>query len=190
LTSGPAACFNIKHAPNLRFDAAKTNSPVPNYPLLTSRSTPLPVLERYCERAGEPGAAPIVGSRAEVNMRHDVWLESLRRAAGDPDALGRVLAEDLPTDALQHIGDAVLGVPERAGTDLTQVVDRLVDRLRQRQWDGDDELADTSTTSWAGTRRRFGRCRSHSLRWARPSVSKRAPRTTSTCTRARSGSTP
>jgi hypothetical protein len=46
LTSGPAACFNIKHAPNLRFDAAKTNSPVPNYPLLTSRSTPLPARER------------------------------------------------------------------------------------------------------------------------------------------------
>jgi hypothetical protein len=50
LTSGPAACFNIKHAPNLRFDAAKTNSPVPNYPLLTSRSTPLPSeRERFCE---------------------------------------------------------------------------------------------------------------------------------------------
>jgi hypothetical protein len=50
LTSGPAACFNIKHAPNLRFDAAKTNSPVPNYPLLTSRSTPLPGPEQFCER--------------------------------------------------------------------------------------------------------------------------------------------
>ena len=29
-------------------------------------------------------------------MSHDAWLESLRRAAGDPDVLGRVLAEDLP----------------------------------------------------------------------------------------------
>jgi hypothetical protein len=72
---------------------------------------------------------------------HDVWLESLRRAAGDPDALGRVLAEDLPPDALQHIGDALLGVIEFAGTDLIDAVDRLVDRLHERRWDGDTELA-------------------------------------------------
>jgi hypothetical protein len=74
---------------------------------------------------------------------HDAWLESIRRAAGDPEALGRVLAGDLPADALQHIGDAVLGVLELPDVDLTDVVDRLVDRLRERQWDGDDELADT-----------------------------------------------
>jgi hypothetical protein len=76
-------------------------------------------------------------------MGHDVWLDSLRRAAGDPDALGRVLAEELPTDALQHIGDAVLSVLELPGTDLSDAVDRLVDRLRERHWDGDDELVDT-----------------------------------------------
>lgn len=76
-------------------------------------------------------------------MGHDVWLESLRRAAGDPDALRRVLGEGLPTDALQHIGDAVLGVLELAGTDLTDTLDRLIDGLRERHWDGDDELADT-----------------------------------------------
>jgi hypothetical protein len=75
-------------------------------------------------------------------MGHDVWLESLRRAAGDPDALGRALAEDLPTDALQHVGDALLTVLELPGTHLTGAVDRLVDRLRVRQWNGDDELAD------------------------------------------------
>jgi hypothetical protein len=75
-------------------------------------------------------------------MGHDAWLESLRRAAGDPDALGRVLAEDLPTDALQHIGDTLLGVGELAGTTVTSAVDRLVDQLRARQWDGDEELAD------------------------------------------------
>jgi hypothetical protein len=81
-----------------------------------------------------------------VNVGHDVWLESLRRAAGDPDALHRLLGEDLPNDALQHIGDAVLGALEVASTDPTDptdTVDRLVDRLRERQWDGDDELADT-----------------------------------------------
>ncbi len=75
-------------------------------------------------------------------MGHDVWLESLRRAAGNPDALDRVLAEDLPTDALQQIGDAVLAVSEFAGTDLSGVVDRLVEQLRARRWDGDAELVD------------------------------------------------
>jgi hypothetical protein len=73
-------------------------------------------------------------------MSHDAWLESLRRAAGDPDALYRLLAEDLPADALQHIGDAILTVLELP-SDLADVVDRLVERLRERQWDGDDELA-------------------------------------------------
>ena len=53
-----------------------------------------------------------------------------------------MLAEDLPSDALQHIGNAPLGVPELAGTDLRDAVDRLVDQLRDRQWDGDAELAD------------------------------------------------
>ena len=76
-------------------------------------------------------------------MGHDVWLDSLRRATGDPEALGPLLADTLPTDALQHIGAAVLTELERSGTDLTDAVDRLVDRLRERQWDGDDELADT-----------------------------------------------
>ena len=76
-------------------------------------------------------------------MSHDVWLDSLRRAARDPDALGRLLAEGLPTDALQQIGDAVLATFELAGADLTDVVERLVGLLRERRWDGDDELAET-----------------------------------------------
>lgn len=75
-------------------------------------------------------------------MGHDAWLESLRRASGDPDALGRLLAGDLPTDALQHVGDSLLGVNELADTDLVSVVDRLAGELRTRRWDGDDELAD------------------------------------------------
>jgi Uncharacterised protein family (UPF0158) len=73
---------------------------------------------------------------------HDVWLESLRRAAGNPDGLNRVLCEDLPFDALQQIGDTLFGVLELAGTDLSGVVDRLVEQLRERRWDGDEELAD------------------------------------------------
>jgi hypothetical protein len=75
-------------------------------------------------------------------MGHDVWLESLRRAAGDRDALGRLLAEDLPSDALQHVGDTLLGVLELADTNVAAVVDRLVDQLRERRWDGDEELGD------------------------------------------------
>ena len=75
-------------------------------------------------------------------MGHDAWLESLRRASGDPDALGRLLAGDLPTDALQHVGDSLLGVNDLADTDLVSVVDRLAGELRTRRWDGDDELAD------------------------------------------------
>jgi hypothetical protein len=123
-------------------------------------------------------------------MGHDAWLDSLRGAADDPDALGRVLAEDLPTDALQHIGDAVLTVLELPGTNLTDAVDRLADRLRERQWDGDDELAETLEHVIGRARRRCRRWRSNSPMWARRSVSKPAPRTTSTFTRARSGSTP
>jgi hypothetical protein len=78
----------------------------------------------------------------EVSMGHDAWLESLRRAAGDRDALGCLLADDRPTDALQHIGDTLLGFGELADANLTRLVDRLVDALRDRQWDGDAELAD------------------------------------------------
>jgi hypothetical protein len=84
----------------------------------------------------------LVASRGEVSMDHDVWLESLRRAAGDPDALGRVLAKELPANALQQIGDAVLRALELPDTVLSDVVDRLVDRLRERRWDGDEELVD------------------------------------------------
>jgi hypothetical protein len=76
-------------------------------------------------------------------MSHDAWLDSLRGAAGDPEALRHLLADDLPTDALQHIGEAVLTMLELPGDLLTDVVARLVNRLRERQWDGDDELADT-----------------------------------------------
>ncbi len=76
-------------------------------------------------------------------MGHDVWLESLRRAAsGNPGTLDRVLCEGVPFDALQQIGDTLLGVLELAGSDLSGVVDRLVEQLRERRWDGDGELAD------------------------------------------------
>jgi hypothetical protein len=74
-------------------------------------------------------------------MGHDGWLESLRRAARDPGALGRVLADGLPSDALQQIGDALLSVDDLAATNLAGVAGRLIEALHTRGWDGDQELA-------------------------------------------------
>jgi hypothetical protein len=73
-------------------------------------------------------------------MGYDGWLESLRRATGNPAALHFLLIEELPSDALQHIGDAVLGVLERQDSGLSDVADRLLAQLLERGWDGDTEL--------------------------------------------------
>ena len=75
-------------------------------------------------------------------MGHDVWLDSLRRAAGDADSLGGLLADRVPADALQHVGDAILGLGLAAGPGLGVVVQGVVEQLRDRQWDGDAELVD------------------------------------------------
>jgi Uncharacterised protein family (UPF0158) len=75
-------------------------------------------------------------------MGHDPWLESLRRGAGDASELAELLAGGLPGDALQHIGDAMFAVPTPWGPDLTEIVGRLMGRLRDRGWDGDHELAE------------------------------------------------
>jgi hypothetical protein len=82
---------------------------------------------------------------------HDAWLDSLRRAAGSRDALVRLLGDGLPDDALQDIGDAILAVPEPVGPELVAVVERLIDRLHMRSWDGDDELADALECVVSGT---------------------------------------
>ena len=76
-------------------------------------------------------------------MGHDVFLDTLRAAGGNPDALSRLLANELPADALQHVGDGILTVVDLSGTDLTEPVDRLVGQFRDRYWDGDEELACT-----------------------------------------------
>ena len=73
-------------------------------------------------------------------MGHDGWLESVRRATGHADQLVDLLAE-LPGDALQQIGDAVLATiePDRTPA-LAGVVGLLIAGLDARQWDGDSEL--------------------------------------------------
>ena len=76
-------------------------------------------------------------------MGHDGFLDALRAAARNPAALSRLLAAELPNDALQHIGDAALTVDEVPDTDLTEPVDRLIDQLCERCWDGDQELVGT-----------------------------------------------
>ncbi len=73
-------------------------------------------------------------------MGHDPFLESLRRAAGKPDVLLPLLGQ-LPNDALQQIGDAVLATLDRQpNADLGAAVDRLIGALDEREWDGDTEL--------------------------------------------------
>jgi len=65
---------------------------------------------------------------------------ALRQARHDgPDSLTRLLAEEpWPTHCLQEIGDALLACPEN-----TQEAAALcADRLRERGWVGDGELAD------------------------------------------------
>ena len=123
-------------------------------------------------------------------MGHDAWLESLRRASGDPDALGRLLAGDLPTDALQHVGDSLLGVNELVDTDLVSVVDRLAGELRTRRWDGDDALQMPSTRSLVGRCRSCIRYQSNLTTSVKHSANKPAARTSSISRPGRCGSTP
>jgi hypothetical protein len=52
-----------------------------------------------------------------------------------------VLADGLPTDALQQIGDTLLSVDDLVDTDLAGVAGQLIDALYTRGWDGDQELA-------------------------------------------------
>ncbi len=61
----------------------------------------------------------------------------------DADALVEALAEqDWPDDALQLIGDAVLVVARGRHHDIEPAARRCVGELRDRGWEGDDELAD------------------------------------------------
>jgi hypothetical protein len=121
---------------------------------------------------------------------HDPFLESLRRAAGKPDVLGPLLGQ-LPSDALQQIGDAVLATLDRQpDADLGAAVDRLIDALDEREWDGDTELIAALNDA---THRQPSPLPVLCLELddlADALAKKKAPTTTSTCRVASSGSTP
>ncbi|MGD9796477.1 MAG: UPF0158 family protein [Acidimicrobiia bacterium] len=72
-------------------------------------------------------------------MGHDRWREQLRMTSSDTVALAALLAGGLPSDGLQHAGSAVLA---HAGEPTLEViVTNLVAELRDRDWNGDEELA-------------------------------------------------
>jgi hypothetical protein len=80
-------------------------------------------------------------------MGRDPWLDAFRRATGS-DLLMMVLRGELPDDGLQHAGRAILTIGlDRA---LEPIVTQLRERLVDRNWPGDVELADTIERHGAG----------------------------------------
>ena len=77
-------------------------------------------------------------------MTHDDWRNQLRVAVAQHDAaaIAELLDEHMPDDGLQHAGDAVLCALATDPNAAREVAARLVDALRLRFWDGDEELAD------------------------------------------------
>ena len=77
-------------------------------------------------------------------MAHDEWRRGLRVAAARHDAatIARLLDEQLPHEGLQHAGDALLCALAAAPQGHGDITDRLIEALRQRAWDGDEQLAD------------------------------------------------
>ena len=71
-------------------------------------------------------------------MSRDLWLKQLRIAGADPRSVEEILADDVPVDALQHAGGAVLRA-ERSEM-LAAVARRLIKALGDRGWTGDAEL--------------------------------------------------
>lgn len=61
-------------------------------------------------------------------------------AKRDADSVARLLAKPPPTECLQAVGEAIAHLPQRTD-DLTAVIARTVEELRQRSWPGDEQLA-------------------------------------------------
>jgi hypothetical protein len=73
-------------------------------------------------------------------MSRDAWLQQIRQVGTDPAALEGVLADDIPQDALQHAGQAILRCSDSAA--LASAASRLIEALGRRGWVGDRELID------------------------------------------------
>jgi hypothetical protein len=82
-------------------------------------------------------------------MAHDEWRKDLRIAAAQHDAqtIARLLDEQLPAEGLQHAGDAALCALAAAPHTAHDVATPVADALRERSWDGDEELADAIDTA-------------------------------------------
>jgi hypothetical protein len=56
--------------------------------------------------------------------------------------LAALLSAELPHDGLQHAGNAILTARvDNADAALAKITTELIDALRARGWDGDDDLA-------------------------------------------------
>jgi hypothetical protein len=78
-------------------------------------------------------------------MAHQLDRDGLRAAVyrADTETLGIVLNEAAwPENALQLLGDAVLQVARQRPDDIRPAARRCVAALRDRDWEGDAELAD------------------------------------------------
>lgn len=89
-------------------------------------------------------------------MEYIVDREDLYRAlfSGEVDALTYLLEGELwPDHALQLVGEAVLVVTHAAGRDVESAARRCVRELRDRDWEGDAELATQieAASGWATT---------------------------------------
>jgi hypothetical protein len=85
-------------------------------------------------------------------MAHDEWRQGLRVAVAQHDAgaIARLLDEPLPDEGLQHAGDAVLCALAADPHATQDVAIRVANALRERFWDGDEELADAIDTTALG----------------------------------------
>jgi hypothetical protein len=82
-------------------------------------------------------------------MAHDEWRKGLRVAVAQHDAetIARLLDEQLPAEGLQHAGDATLCALAADPNAAQSAATRVADALRERSWDGDEELADAIDTA-------------------------------------------